>query len=62
MSCETIKFKVTQDKISKTLKIETYRPYGINDEWMRIDISQEITVQELKYLTEYLISIFKKSK
>jgi len=60
MSCDTIKFRLVQDKISKDIRLEFYRPYGDNDEWMRIDITQEITIKELKCLTEYLISIFKR--
>lgn len=59
MSCNTIKFKLVQDKISKDVRLETYRPYGISNEWMKIDTSQEITISELKCLTEYLLSIFK---
>lgn len=60
MPCDTIKFKLVQDKISKDVRIEFYRQYGINDEWMRVDVSHEITIKELKCLTEYLISIFKR--
>jgi hypothetical protein len=59
MPCDSIKFRLVQNPISKDVRLEFYRPYGEN-EWMIIDASQEITVQELKCLTEYLISLFKK--
>lgn len=62
MSCDTIKFKVFQVPASKTVTLEIYRTYGVNDEWMRVDYFNEMTVQELKYLTEYLIYIFNKAK
>lgn len=62
MSCDSIKFKVTQNSITKNVNLEIYRPYDINDQWMRVDVFNEMTVQELKCLTEYLIEIFKKAK
>lgn len=60
MSCDTIRFRLVQDQISKDIKIEFYRPYGDN-KWMKIDVTPEITPKELKYLTEYLLSLFKRS-
>lgn len=60
MACDTIKFKVYQNPLSKNVSLEVYRPYGINDEWMRIDLFNEMTVDELRCLTEYLIYIFNK--
>jgi len=62
MSCDTIKFKVTQNSLTKNVKLEIYRPYDINDHWMRVDVFNEMTIQELKCLTEYLIETFKKAK
>jgi hypothetical protein len=60
MSCDTIKFKVSQDPTTKNLKLEIYRPYGDNDDWMRVDAFNEMTTKELKCLTEYLVDLFKK--
>jgi len=61
MSCDTIKFKVFQDLLSKNVSLEVYRPYGINDEWMRIDVLNDMTVDELKCLTKYLVETFNKA-
>lgn len=61
MSCDSIKFKVTQNPTTKNVNLEIYRPYDANN-WMRVDIFNEMTVQELKHLTEYLIDLFKKAK
>ena len=62
MSCDTIKFKVFQDPLTRNVTLEIYRPYGINDEMMRVDRFNEMTVNELKCLTEYLIGIFNRAK
>jgi hypothetical protein len=62
MSCETIKFRMTQNSVTKTLSIQIYRPYGINNEWMKIDELNEMTVEELRYFTECLIKLFSKKK
>ena len=62
MSGDTIKFKVVQNPTNKNVNLEIYRPYGIDNEWMRIDSFNEMTVQELKSLTQYLINIFSKKK
>ena len=56
---DTIKFKAVQDKITKNINLEIYRPYGIDDEWMRVDTINEMTISELKTLTKYLVSLFK---
>lgn len=61
MSCDTIKFKIIQNPISKHINLHIYRPYGINDDWMIVDKFNEMTVEELKTLTKYLISLFSKS-
>lgn len=61
MECSTIKYKVIKDPVTKLLHLEVYRPYGEkNEEWVMIDRLNEITTEELKKLTEYLISLFKK--
>lgn len=61
MSCDTIQFKVYQDGTTKSVRLEVYRPYGINNEWMRIDSFNDMSVDELKCLKEYLIYIFNKA-
>lgn len=58
---DTIKFKVRQDPTTKNITLEIYRPYGIDNDWVRVDMFNEMTVRELKTLTEYLIKIFKNS-
>lgn len=57
---DTIKFKIVQDPHNKNVTLEVYRPYGIDDDWMKIDSLNEMTVSELKTLTKYLISLFNK--
>jgi hypothetical protein len=58
--CDTIKYKVVQNKETKDLELQILRPYGDNNEWVIVDHFNEITTLELKCLTEYLISLFKK--
>lgn len=60
MPCNTIKFKVFQESTDKPVRLEVYRPYGICDEWMRVDFFNDMSVEELRCLTEYLIYIFNK--
>lgn len=62
MSCDTIKYKVFQDPLTQKVRLELYRPYGINDEWAKIDSFSDLTVSELRCLAEYLIYIFNKGK
>ena len=62
MPCDTIKYKVFQDSLTQKVRLELYRPYGIDDEWMQIDGFDDLTVGELKCLAEYLIYVFNKAK
>lgn len=62
MANDTIKFDIKQDSLTKNVTINIYRPYGIDDEWMIVDTFNELSIKELKYLTEFLISVFKKNK
>jgi|688.fasta_scaffold1201690_2 hypothetical protein len=62
MSCDSIKFKVIRDKITRNLHLQIYRPYGDNNELMLIDQFNEMTDKELKYLTEYLLGLFQKKR
>jgi len=62
MSCDSIKFKVIRDKITRNLHLQIYRPYGDNNELMLIDQFNEMTDRELKYLTEYLLGLFQKKR
>ena len=61
MSCDTIKFKVYQDQNTKNVRLEVYRPYGINDDWMIVYTFNDMTVQELLCLKDYLIYIVNKN-
>ena len=60
MPCDTIQFKVYQDATSKSVRLEVYRPYGTNNEWMRIDCLNDMTVDELLCLKDYLVYIVNK--
>jgi hypothetical protein len=62
MLCDTIKFKVKRNPETNNLHLQVYRPYGIEDEMMIVDEFNEMTEVELKCLTEYLLSLFKKKK
>jgi hypothetical protein len=62
MFCDTIKFKVKRNPETNYLHLQVYRPYGIEDEMMIVDEFNEMTEQELKCLTEYLLGLFKKKK
>jgi hypothetical protein len=62
MPCDTIKFTVIRNKQTKNLHLQIYRPYGESDELMIVDEFNEMTEQELKCLTEYLLGLFKKKK
>lgn len=55
---DSIKFKIVQNAITKNVTLEIYRPYGIDNDWMRIDSFNEMTVPELKHLTEFLLKLF----
>jgi hypothetical protein len=62
MPCDTIKFTVIRNQQTKNLHLVIYRPYGDKDELMIVDEFNEMTEPELKCLTEYLLSLFKKKK
>lgn len=63
MICDTIKFKVIQSTENKNLTLQIYRPYGKdNNNWMIVDHFNELTPRELKYLGDYITSLFKKDK
>ena len=61
MDCTTIKYKVVKNPQTHELQLEIYRPYGDKpDEWMMVDRFNDITTDELKCLTDYLLSLWKK--
>lgn len=62
MCDDTIKFQIKQNPVTKSVKLEIYRPYGIDNEWMRIDVTNELSIEELRHLTKYLIGLFSKNK
>lgn len=62
MDSDTIKYKVYQDPITKNVRLQIYRPYGIDNEWMMVDSFNDMTVKELQSLLEYLVYIFNKAK
>lgn len=63
MNCDTIKYKIVQSPETKNLTLQVYRPYGEkNDEWMIVDHFNELSIDEVRCLCEYLISLFNKRK
>lgn len=58
---ENIKFKVKQDPVTKNLELQIYRNCGNEkDEWVMMDKFNELTPRELKYLADYINSLFVK--
>lgn len=58
---EYIKYKVVQHPSTKNIELQVYRSYGDKaDEWAMVDRLTDLSISELKCLTEYLISIFRK--
>lgn len=61
MVCDTIKYKIVKNLQTNDVELEIYRPYGNKtDEWVMIDKISDLSLEELKCLTEYLISVWKK--
>jgi len=62
MSQET-KFKVVQAPDTHKIRLELWRKYGDKpDEWMSDEVLSDLSVQELKELGNYIISLIQKSK
>lgn len=65
MPCSSIKFHVHQNPTTKEVEIQTYRPLTEKNgviEWMMVDRSAEMNAAELKYLADFIYSLFKKAK
>jgi hypothetical protein len=63
MTCDTIKFKLVQDPITKTVNLQIFRPYSDGPkDWMLVDHFNEMTIAELRCLNEYITTIFNNSK
>jgi hypothetical protein len=63
MSCDTIKFKVSQDHTTKDIELQIYRPFNESNgvtEWMMVDRFNEMSIQELKCMADFIYSLFKK--
>ena len=62
MSQDT-KFKVVQAPDTHKIRLELWRKYGDKpDEWMSDEVLSDLSVQELKELGNYIISLTQKSK
>ena len=62
MSQDT-KFKVVQSPFTHKIKLEVWRRYGDKpDEWFSDEALTDLSVQELKELGNYIISLIQKSK
>ena len=62
MSQDT-KFKVVQSPDTHKIRLELWRKYGDKpDEWMSDEVLSDLSVQELKELGNYIISLIQKSK
>lgn len=63
MSCEKIKFRAKQNSVNTNIEIEVYRELRDNNdktEWIMTDRFNELSVNELRCLGEYIISLFRK--
>ena len=62
MSQDT-KFKVVQSPDTHKIRLELWRKYGDKpDEWMSDEVLSDLSVQELKELGNFIISLIQKSK
>lgn len=56
------KFKLSQNKISKTLTLEFWTKYGDRqDEWLCADTIPDISIEDLKMLRDYVNNICNKN-
>ena len=57
----TIKYIVSQDKRNKRVTLEVFRNNGeTKDDWIMYEKIEDLTVEELRKLKDYLCGIFKK--
>lgn len=57
-----IKFNIKQDRDTKLVQIEIYRPMDDNN-WIMLErIEEKLTVSELKHLADYIYSLIQKGK
>lgn len=63
MSCEKIKFRAKQNPVNTHIEIEVYRELRDNNEkaeWIMTDRFNELSINELRCLGEYINNLFKK--
>lgn len=62
MSCDHIKYRAIQNPKSHCVEIEVYRDISKdnNKVWVKTDHINEMSAQELKYLADYIYSLFRK--
>lgn len=61
--CNTIKYKASQDSDTKLISISVFRKNGeAIDDWIMYEKLEDLTVEELRYLRDYLCVLFKKKK
>ena len=59
---ENSKFKLVQNKLSKTLTLEYWTKYGKNsDDWVNTDTIEDMSVDDLKKLRDYINNVCNKN-
>lgn len=59
---ENSKFKLVQNKLSKTLTLEYWTKYEKNpDDWVNTDKIEDISVDDLKKLRDYINKVCNKN-
>lgn len=59
---ENSKFKLVQNKLSKTLTLEYWTKYGNNpDDWVSADKIEDMSIDDLKKLRDYINNICNKN-
>ena len=56
------KFRLVQNKVSKTLTLEYWTKYGDNtDDWISIDKIEDMSIDDLKKLRDYINKVCNKN-
>lgn len=61
--CNTIKYQAYQDDDTKLINVSVFRKNGeAPDDWIMYEKLEDLTVEEVRKLKDYLCSLFKKKK
>lgn len=59
---EDTKFRLVQNKVSKTLTLEYWTKYGNNpDDWISVDRIEDMSIGDLKKLRDYINKVCNKN-